>query len=115
MKELEKHIPEQTEVHAVKPASREKVIVSLKPKPGQRIWELDLATRLITEAKFRDEKVQVIPQRNIVTNQPQGACAKTVRDVDMKEGHLYCAALNHKSADRKFFKMLGLKYPKKKN
>lgn len=55
---------------------------------GHRIFELNLETRIINEIK--------------VEKGDKG-----------KEGFLYCTALNAKNADKRFHKMLKLKYPKK--
>lgn len=107
MKELSEHIKDKTELHAVKPAKAElKYLGTLRPQRGQKIWELNLKTRRITEAEYTHEDANF-------DNATKGDYSTRGRLIT-KDNCIYCAALNHKSADRRFFKMLGLAYPTKK-
>lgn len=114
MRELMDFRAEIKETESAKPAKTEKVIATLRPKPGQKVWELNLKTRLIVKAEYKDEKVKIIQAVNMVTRRPQGMVSRVVRDVDRKENCLYCCAINAENADKQFFKMLGIPYPKKK-
>jgi hypothetical protein len=102
MKELENHKSDKPEMHNIKPVVKEKkFITSLRPKPGQTVYQLDLTTMVITEAVFENEAV-------VVTR--LGGQKK--KDVSIQDHCIYCAALNFKNADKRFHKMLGKKFNK---
>lgn len=105
MKELSHDIPhpDKTEIHAVKPDKREKVVYTLRPQPGQKTWQLDLKTRLIQEAEYEQVDAEITKM---------GAAIH--KKVIIKEGCLYCVAINQQNADRKFMAMLGKKIKKQK-
>lgn len=102
MKELEQRIVDQTEIRNIKPVKKTKCIKSFAPKPGQKMFQLDLSTMIITEAKLTNEKI-------VVTK--IGGHVK--RDIVRNENCIYCAALNSKNADKRFHKMLGKQYKPK--
>lgn len=102
MKELEKHIPEKHEIHAVKPDKRERVLVTLKPHPGQKTFELNLKTRLIQEAEYEQVDAEITKLGTAIH-----------KKVIIKDGCLYCVAINASNADKKFMEMLGKKIKKK--
>lgn len=115
MKELDPHIPqpEKTEIHAVKPVKDSNVLVErLKPKPGQKIWERNKKTGIIREAEFKEEKAVVVPEKHLITKQVIGTTTKIFRDVDRKDDCDYCCAISPAAADKKFAKIIGIKYPK---
>lgn len=104
MKELEPHnlpISDKHEIENVVPDKREKLIVSLKKQRGHKLFELNLATRLINEVVL-DGGIADFENWSVIHKH------------QVKDGCLYCTALNPQNADKKFFKMLKLKYPKKK-
>ena len=105
MKELVDFKSEIKEICAEIPAKTEKIVGSLRPYPGQKIWKLDLNTRLITEAEYEFGDIRF---ENAIKGDT------SVRHKLLTEpGCLYVAAVNAKNADKKFFKMLKLKYPNK--
>lgn len=113
MKELEKHISEQTEIHAVKPVKKEnKVIDKLFPLPGHRIFELNLATGIINEVLPEEENIAIVPEVDIRTGRVFGATSQKKGKIKQKEGCLYVTSLNAKNADRRFHKILNKKYKK---
>jgi hypothetical protein len=115
MKELEKHEAEKTEIHAVTPVKSEKVKRGeLRPKPGQRIFQLELSTGIITQAEFKEEKVVLVPRFCLYTNRQIGVDEKIVRDILEKPGCLYVNATRAEVADKKFHKMLNKPYKKVK-
>lgn len=90
MKELSAHTTEEIQIHAQKEIQKQRVhLGSLKRYPGQKIFELNLRTQQIAPVDF-DEKVI-----NFETGSPN-------MKIFAKEDHWYCAALNEKSAFRKF-------------
>lgn len=102
MQELQKISPDKTELHAIKPVKKElKHIGTLVPQRGHFVWELNLQTKRIQKAEFQKVDAEFTSQ-------------KVHKSIIVNPDCIYCTALNHKSADRKFFKMLGLKYPNKK-
>lgn len=106
MKELKDHKPEQTEVHALKQIKREvRHIGTLRPQRGQKVWEMDLTTRILKEAEY--DKGSAVDFSKAIKGD------LSVRGkLITKENHIYCVAINARNADKQFFKMLGLKYPK---
>lgn len=72
--------------------------------PGMKIWELDLVNSMIYETKLGQSKV-VIGEDKLMRKH---------RDLEIKEDHIYCSAINMENAIRKFHKMLGTKPPAKK-
>lgn len=101
MKELEKHIAEKTEQHALKPIKKELKRVSvLRPKGGQRVFELNLATGIINEVSF-DVKNEAVDYENAVNND-----FSVTKKLEGKETCIYCCALNAKNADKHFMKKL---------
>lgn len=100
MKEVENLASDKTELHAPKPIHKAtQFIGSLNPHRGQYVWEMNLDTRVIEMAQFKEASFDVE--------------ANTVRKkLIVKENCLYAVAINAKNADKKFFKRLGLLYPK---
>ncbi len=96
MKELSP-INHDTTHEVVVPVEKRRHIESLKPRPGHRIWELNLDDGLIREVK--PERVDAVPGE---------FGHKVVKKVTMKEGCIYCTALNAANADKKFMKMIAL-------
>lgn len=101
MRELEPKIVDPKEIEAVKPIKREKLVVTLRPKPGQKVWEFDLKTRIIQLATFEETNANFV-------NASKGDFSIR-RKVLMRDGCIYTCAINAENADKKFFKMLGLK------
>lgn len=103
MKELEPFKKDKTELHAIKPDKRElKYLGTLRPQKGQRVWQLDLKSMMITEAKYEEgvadfkkvEQGDLSVRHKLVT----------------QENCLYVCAINAKNADKKFHKMLKIKF-----
>lgn len=94
MKELEPKNQDKQEL--VVPATTSKVIQSLKPYPGHRVFELNIEQGLIREAEV---------ERNVVLGE---SGPRKSGKVMMKPGCIYCTALNAHSADKKFLKMLAI-------
>jgi hypothetical protein len=116
VKEIEVHQPEKTELHAVKPVKRDGwAKKTLTPKPGQKCYELNLKTMIISEATFDVERVEFVAAVNLFTGLPTNATTRVVRDVIRNDDCLYCVAINHQNADKHFHKMLGKTYKKKKS
>lgn len=99
MKELEKHEPGRTEIVAQKQVEKRLDLATLKPKPGHRIWELDIKEGLIREVQLKDTGDLDLKR---------GAMGARVRKLVTRDGCLYCSALNADNADKKFMKMIAL-------
>lgn len=114
MKELDSHNKaQQTEIHAIKPVKDSGLFVErLRPKPGQKVWELNTKTKIIREAIFADQKAVLVPEKHLITKRVIGTTTQIYRDVIKNENCEYCCSLNYKSADKQFAKILGIKYPK---
>lgn len=114
MKELQPHITDKPEIHAVKPAKTELVKkAELRPKPGQRVFQLELSTGTITQAEFAEEKVVLIPNFCLHTGKQVGTIEKVVRDILEKPGCLYVPATRAEVADKKFHRILNKPYKKR--
>lgn len=95
--------PEKPEIDVVIPVKAEnKYIATLRPYPGQKIFELNLTTGTITEAEYKNDSVDFIE--------------KSVRGkLIMRENCLYCCAINFKNSDKVFHRILSKPYKKVKN
>lgn len=85
-----------------------KYVASMNPHPGHRIWEFDLATGEIAEAKIDATNVQILNKPAV----PAGhvkiiGTGSTVlhKKVTKRPNCLYCSALNKKNALKKFIPM----------
>lgn len=113
MKELEKHTQEKIEVHAIRQVKRDIApVANLKPKGGQKVYELDLTTGLITEAVYSDERIEFVVHRNLITDEEMSATPKKIKDITMKPNCMYWPAINPQNASKQFHKLLGIKYKK---
>lgn len=95
MKELQQHIKE--EIAIVKPVEQKKQVKhigALLPQPGQKVYELNIATAKITEAEI------------IVEHRLKRGDIKQHKKVNVKHGHLYCCAINKTVAEKKFRKQI---------
>lgn len=97
MQELNRHTPQATEMHAVAQARRQKVILGkLRPKPGQKVWECNMANGQIAECEEEAAEARL----------NKDGSARVVRNIKVKDNHLYCVAINRENAERKFIKQV---------
>lgn len=103
MKELEPKRIDKTEIENIVPIIKEKKFVaSLKARPGQKTYQLDLTTMVITEAEYTNDFVTVTEFGG-----------RRTRQIRIMDNCIYCVALNFKNADRRFHKMLKKPYKDK--
>lgn len=103
MKELEPFKKDPKELHAIKPDKRElKYLGTLRPHHGQKVWQLDLKTMIISEAKY---ELGVLDFKKA-----QHGDFSTRHRLVAQENCLYVCAINAKNADKKFHKMIGVKF-----
>ena len=69
------------------------LVGQVTPQPGHKAWELCLKT-----LEF-DEVFPEVTGVNMITK-------KTERRLQVKDGHIYCFALNKQNAEKRFIKML---------
>ena len=101
MKELTPNIIDQTEIHAVKPAKKALVMEGrFKPKPGQKMWEINLATGIITEAEYSQEVVAIVESKNLITGNVNGVTNQVKKQLIRKDNCLYWPAVNWHNADK---------------
>lgn len=113
MKELNPHIVDPTEIHAVTPIKKTLVMEGVfKPKPGQKMWELNLATGIIVEADYDEEVIAVVESKNIITGKVNGVTDQVKKKLIRKENCLYWPAINWQNADKQFHKLLNKPYKK---
>lgn len=99
MKELQEKQIDRQEVKAEAPDDRTVFICPTQLHPGHTMFQIELATGIISEVQFEEVNFSML------TNSVR---KKLVR----KPGFMYIPALNWKNADKKFFKLMGLKRPK---
>ncbi len=114
MKELEPHIKDKTEINALVPAKKRKVLDRLFPMPGHRIFELNLATGIINEVVPKKQNVTIVPEVDIRTGMVTGTTTQKHGGIIQKEGCLYASALNAANADKIFHRLLNRPYKKNK-
>lgn len=78
---------------------------SLLMHKGHKVWELDLVNQMVYEAELGEPKAVISKATGLIEKH---------RDLEQKENHIYCSALNFENAHKHFRKMLGVKPPKKK-
>lgn len=79
---------DRVENNQVKPDKNETPFLSLRIKPGVKLWQVNVSTGEVTEAEYRDTKVEF--------------GSKMVRkSLVIKEGYRYITAINRKNAIRK--------------
>lgn len=86
----------------------------LLPKPGQRLFELELATGTIREVQIDDEVAVIIPKSHMITGQIQGSTSKIVKRVVRREGCMYWPAVNSEAAKKQFEKLIAQARNKRK-
>ena len=69
-------------------------VASIHPHPGHRFFQLNKATREISEPEFEDIVVDITKPDHVI------------KKIIIKEGHLYTSALNKKNAEKHFKKMI---------
>lgn len=99
MKELEPKQQDNKEVHAEAHVPKGTVINPGQMHNGHTLWQLELATGIITEVQYDQVNYHLLSE-------------SVRKKVVEKEGFKYVPALNAKNADKKFHKALGLNYPK---
>lgn len=92
MKELTNNISDPKESAEVRQIEKQVIHQRLRPKPGQKVWELDLNTGLIGEAKIEQVSATI-----------KGSVHKKII---MRPGCIYEVAINAKNADKKFLRRL---------
>jgi hypothetical protein len=99
-----KHNPDQVKiVNEAKVAYEKKFIGTTRRYNGHKFFEINCATGEIKEAEFEDEKVVIVPNVNLITGEVNGSTNVVKRDISCNENCLYIAALNLKSARKKYF------------
>jgi hypothetical protein len=93
MEQLTAHLKEQVVISSSqKEQKKTKFLGQIRPQRGQRIYELNVKSLDI---------IDVTPQGTDVD-----ISGKVNRKLQVREGHIYCVALNEKNAERKFIKRL---------
>lgn len=95
MKELQKINIDPKEVVRMVEKGRSKTTYVVHP--GQKFWELDIEKGMITEVETSKKRFDL---------SRGGGVGAEVSDWTARPGCLYCVAINHKVADRKFLKMV---------
>jgi len=96
MKELQQEIKDKIKSADQREIKKElKLIGKLTPKPGQKVWKLNLTTEKVTEAA-----VEVIASFMV------GKKHVEQRKLVVENDCWYVAAINKENACRKFLKML---------
>jgi hypothetical protein len=92
MKELENRSKDKMEISVQKKQQKEKELIGkLIPHPGHRVWEINIDTLEVEEAKYEQKHTFIFGQNNN-------------REIIVRKGFAYIAALNKKSALKKYVK-----------
>lgn len=98
---------DKMEVVATIPDKTGKFKNSITPHPGHTLFEINVLTGKCKVAEYQEEKIQLVPQRNMINGQAQGITSKKSSEVIRNDGCIYISALNKKNALIKFFKKVG--------
>lgn len=82
-----------------RPVESRRLVQRMRLQPGHRVWELELDTGLIREGSVERVDVEV---------GKDGRPGDVRRRVMMREGCIYCTALNAVNAEKRFLKMIVL-------
>jgi hypothetical protein len=97
MKETNQISPDQIEISAPKPIQKQKVLLGkLRPQPGQKVFEVDMVTAIVKESVYERVNAKLLPD----------GTTKVEKKINVKDGHLYCVALNKRNAEKRFLKMI---------
>lgn len=102
MKELNDKVQDQVKIVGEKEEPRTIVFDPRQMHPGHTLFQIELATGIIQEVQF--EQINY----SLLTDSVRKKLVK-------QKGFEYIPALNWHNADKKFFKLLGLKYPGRVN
>lgn len=96
-----------------------KLFASITPNKGHTVWEINCGTGDIVPAEFKNERVEFVDTYDLITAtiastrgfkvMPNGSKPVVKRDIDAKENCVYIAALNKKSAAKKFLRFVSKK------
>lgn len=101
MKELLNIKPDKVLEIVKQVEAQKKLIKNFSPKPGVKVWEFNMFTGVITEAKTETAVIEM--KFNSLTGKNEPAVKKNIiRNI----GCLYEEAINIKNAEKKFFKSL---------
>jgi len=90
--------PDQIEVTAQKQIAKQEVFLGrLRPKPGQKIYQWNLQTYVISEVEFDEVLAEI---------QLEDGQYKVKKKIKVLPGHLYACAINYKNAGKQFAKMI---------
>jgi len=122
MKELNQPIKDKVNIVDQRQVEKQTLVGTLRPKPGHKCYQLDLSTKEITEAEYREvnveltkETVSILPGVEVINRKTDKKIGVTLnagvkKELVVKPNCLYTVALNPKNADKKFHGMLGLPY-----
>lgn len=95
MKEIQEVRKDTLQIEAEKPIERQnKLVGSTRLHAGQKLWECNIETGEIAQVNYED------------TAEIDFENKEARKRVTVKEGHLYCGAINKKNAVKHFTKML---------
>lgn len=100
---------DKTEQHGIASDRREMTLPTrLQPKPGQRLYELDMNhyPYMINEVKIIERDVAIIPDKNIITGKEYGVKTQKIRRYVRRNNCLYVVAVNPENADKQFAKLI---------
>lgn len=92
MKELEQHIKKEVPTEQMEQKKVHRYYGALRPQPGQKCYQIEVATGEVKLAVFHDVAASL-----------NGKVTDMLR---LKDGYMYCCAININSAKKKFGKLL---------
>lgn len=106
MKELENKNQDKVVIEEQQHVKKLTQIDQLIVKPGHKAWQLNLETGVISEAEFKEG--EFVPQEQKYLYGHKGLPIKVggyvKKNLVVKKEHLYCGALNKKTAKKTFIK-----------
>lgn len=109
MKHFEDILPKPDQIAIVDQKQvdyEKKFLGTTKKHPGHTFWEINCSTGEIVPAEFLDPKIVVVPKICLITGAHTGTETTIRQEVNCKENCLYIAALNKKSAGKKYLNWL---------
>lgn len=88
--------PDKMDIRPTVPVKKQKYLATLRPKPGQKLFRLNLDTAEIDAPGLETS----------VSFSVSGGKPKKESKLQVEKNCLYCVALNKKNAEKKFIKML---------
>ncbi len=83
-----------------------KLLGTTQRHKGHTMWEINCGTGTIVPAEYDEERIEFVPNIDLITGEQRGTTPKAIRDIICKENCVYISSLNKKTAVKKYLLFL---------